>query len=255
MQKDPQLDHPDLLQIIPATVTDQHTHSASLPTYCRSNFATCISQQNPLLQASTPLISTICRLTHLDESPSKQIQHLIQHETLAFEHQCRQQGYSPTIASSAKFILSAWAHDVLQYNGNWPSALPTCDIEAMEEDPLDKLANHCLTAQDQYIDLIEILYLCLKLGYIGRASQKDTAKQERWQLCQHLYQAIQNKRQPNPNAHFKLYPRQAAPQNIFKLQASRWLTLLILGLTIYTAHIAWYKTHFIPSISSTLQAS
>lgn len=166
--------------------------------YYRSKVISSLNGINPLTAAATALITFIVQFqtTYSYFDASKIYQDLV-HEIRAFETQAQNQGYRSEIILLARYILcsvldeviltSAWGeqsqwykHKLLTtfHGEDWGGERFFIILERLSADP----AIH--------IDLLELIYLCLSLGYTGKYRLMENSQPELDEIIEKLYQSI-----------------------------------------------------------------
>jgi len=166
--------------------------------YYRSKLISSFSGTNPLTASAAALLIFIVQFqttyTYFDSNQT--YQDLI-HEIRAFEAQVHTQGYRSEIILLARYILcsaldeiiltSAWGeqsqwykHKLLTtfHGEDWGGERFFTILERLSADP----AIH--------VDLLELIYICLSLGYLGKYRLIDNSQLELDEIIEKLYQSI-----------------------------------------------------------------
>jgi type VI secretion system protein ImpK len=181
---------------------------------------------NPLVAAASPLISIASgNLTCPDVAT-------LENEVRAFEHRAHKNGFSSQKILAARYLLCAFVDELqstqlLEHfqHENWGGERFFVILERSCEEP------------NQYIDLLELGYLCLSLGYQGRYRQSQDLH-GLGRFIDQLYQVIQQQRGDINHRHLIFQLNKT--QHTWRLPPW-WLTLsasaiLLLGVFIPYQH-------------------
>lgn len=166
--------------------------------YYRSKIIAVQNGINPLITAATPLLNFISNLhlSHIKQEANILYQE-ITHEIKAFEAMTQTLGYRSENILVARYILcatldeliltSAWEqkeqwqkHKLLNsfHNEDWGGERIFLILDRLSADP------------SLHIDLLELLYLCLSLGYLGKYQFIENGKLKIEEISEKLYQLI-----------------------------------------------------------------
>lgn len=188
----------------PAVITPPKTASeeSSNQSYYRSKIFSTDMGLNPLVSAASAIFSLGDRLQRSErvQDLSRLHQELI-HEIKAFEHLTRNQGHRSQIILAARFVLCAWLDDIIlhtkwgQYS-EWEKRRLTNNWqhEFNHMDQFFLLLERCLRDPKDYIDLLELMYLCLSLGFIGLEQKKEYGAATIAKIRSDLYHCIMQTR-------------------------------------------------------------
>lgn len=131
---------------------------------------------SPLLKAATPLLQLLGRLSSTARQPDvHSLRERVGAEITAFEKRCRIAGISMELVRPAHYALCAAIDDVVLHtpwgaSSTWntrPLAASLYRDSHSEEQFFDILI-HLRQEPDKFLPVIELMYLCLSLGFIGR---------------------------------------------------------------------------------------
>lgn len=178
--------------------TLSHLPLANPRAYHRSKLITATTGINPLLTAATALFAYVTQLRAQTtcENVTELYQEL-QHEIKAFEAQAQTLGYRSDIILLARYLLcalldetiltTAWGqhsqwhqHKLLHFfhNEDWGGERFFVILKRLSADPA------------LHIDMLELTYLCLSLGFTGKYQFIENAYIELEQITETLYQCI-----------------------------------------------------------------
>lgn len=149
---------------------------ANVQSYYRSQSFTASSGTNPLVTAAMTFLVILQQLrqtTYYHDLSTLQ-QQLI-HEMRAFESYAQHQNYRSDQILLARYILCASCDDVIQQTswgatGSWDNyqLLALFHKETQGGDRFFVILDRLREDPAIYIDLLELMYLCLSLGFTGR---------------------------------------------------------------------------------------
>lgn len=153
---------------------------------------------NPLVDAAAYLFSIIGKLKYLKSYRhlSKLQKELIQ-EVNHFQDSTKVLGYSSEYIIVSRFALCATMDDVIANTfwggqGQWDnySMLTVFNQDAMNHERFFIILERVIKDPDQYIDLMELMYICISLGFKGnyRATEYGTTQLD--QITNALYRRI-----------------------------------------------------------------
>src|SRR5205823_5465266 len=140
-------------------------------TYYRSKAFVSQIGINPLVAASAPLFFLIEQIKALKQIPDiNKLHENPLHEINAFENQAQSYEYRAYIIHTARYVLCLWIDQtVLQTTWGekcgWEKIQLADLAESEQDNPFYSLLNRCIKEPAIYIDLLELFYLCLSLGF------------------------------------------------------------------------------------------
>ncbi|MCT8342717.1 MULTISPECIES: type IVB secretion system protein IcmH/DotU [Photorhabdus] len=131
---------------------------------------------NPLVQAAYPLLNAMPHIRHAAKpEDSGQLRQQLIGEIYRFEKQCQQAGFSYETILGARYCLctsldeavalTSWGDNSI-WSGN--GLLVTFHKESSGGEKFFKLLDMLLQQPSKHIDLLELFYFCLLLGFGGR---------------------------------------------------------------------------------------
>ena len=173
-------------------------HSA----YYRSQLFSIHNHINPLVSAAAPLISTATALKQLATPPDTlQLYRDLCHEMKAFENKAQGHQYRPHLLLAARYVLCAFIDETILSTqwGNrseWHSQnlLNTFQREPWGGERFFVILERSCEDPSTHIDLLELMYLCLSLGFEGKYQHIDHPQHKISEIIDDLYEIIQQQR-------------------------------------------------------------
>lgn len=194
---------------------------------------------NPMLKAAGPLLLLLGRLrASLSTAPATQMIGQVGESIEAFEHEVRAAGASPEQTRTAKYILCAFADDIVQnipgedrhvwtqysmlsrFFGERVGGVRF--FEELERAKRDPSVNY---------DLLELMHVCLALGFEGihRTSAGGAANLQ--MIQRNLFETLRRVKQPDP----ELSPRwqgQALVSRIARFRIPVWSVAAVAAVAV-----------------------
>ena len=235
-----------LAETLSATLIKQISPIQHFPVelgYFRSKLFITDSFTNPLIAAASPLISLLERMNIASQLPELPIlyEH-IQHEFKAFFSRLRALHYSEEFLTIAHYLLSATTDELLGKNllrlsgeiQTFKAFTPITPDNLGPQEQFFIILNQLLIEPEQFLDLIELTYYCLLIGFEGKYYQQNHARIELDNLIENLFQILQKYRTNQKHKLFKNY----IPKNHSQDKRYHFKTMvlsLILSLASLTA--------------------
>ncbi|MFT7184996.1 MAG: type VI secretion system protein ImpK [Pseudohongiellaceae bacterium] len=157
---------------------------------------------NKLVGAATELIALVGELRHTIQhtDPSK-LRNSIIDQMREFETDAKQDGQASEVVLSARYVLCA-ALDEAVLNTPWGpesgwaqhSLLSTFHNETSGGEKVFLILDRLLQTPAQYIDTLELIYLCLSQGFSGKYQIDPRGHLQLEQIKENLYRAIEMQR-------------------------------------------------------------
>lgn len=166
--------------------------------YYRSHIIATTIGTNPLAAAASALLSIAARCQQWDApTDSYHFYQQLIHEVKAFEHAAQAQQYRSETIMVARYILCATL-DELILNSPWGAdvqwekykMLMTFQNESSADERFFVLLDRLGEDASTHIDLLELIYICLSLGYEGKYRQLPQGKVELENLLDRLFECI-----------------------------------------------------------------
>lgn len=182
--------------------------------YFRSKLFVTDSFTNPLIAAASPLISLLERLNIATQLPETVMLHEhIQHEYKAFFSRMRAQQYAEEFLTIANYLLCATTDELLGKNylrlsgeiKSFKAFTPITLDNIGPQEQFFNILNQLLLEPEQFLDLIELTYYCLLIGFEGKYYHTNHARIELDNLIENLFQIIHKYRSNQKHKLFKNY--------------------------------------------------
>lgn len=153
---------------------------------------------NPLVATAAPLFAIHNRLKTLTELPNLTILFdELCREINAFEQQLQKQDYRAQLLLAARYVLCALLDEAI-LNTAWSATnswsqytlLQALHQENDDGEKLFLILARCHENPTECIDLIELIYLCLSLGFCGKYRQLPQGQQQLAEIIDQLYEII-----------------------------------------------------------------
>ncbi|MVW70260.1 DotU family type VI secretion system protein [Bordetella sp. 15P40C-2] len=209
-----------------------------------------ISGSNPLVAAANPLLDLIpqIRATTSHPSPAMLREHLLD-EIRQFELRAQQAGIPNETILGARYCLCTALDEAAALtpwggNGVWSahSLLVTFHNETWGGEKFFQLLAKLSQNPSQHLDLLELLYYCLVLGFEGRYRVLDNGRSQLETLRQRLLRILRSARGEYPRALSPHWQDVPAQTQLRRLPVPLWVfgaLAAVLALAIYWA-LAWH---------------
>ncbi len=150
---------------------------------------------NPITTAANPLLLIVQRLRETrSERDLEKVQSRIVQELQRFEATLRARSYAEKDIFIARYLLCATLDDAavlssLNHDRQWEqnSLLNRVLHEPTFSDRFVGIVSRALQESDQYHELLELAYLCLRLGYSGLCTVQDNPEERLRLLASELF--------------------------------------------------------------------
>lgn len=168
-------------------------------TYYRSKAFSSFISINNLINAADPLLTLASKL-RVSSLPGDivTLQQNICHEIRAFENKAQTFDYRPQLIFAARFVICALLDELLTII-LWPdlewqkySLIDYFHKDSSETDRFFIILERALQDPEANLDLLELMYICLRLGYEGKYRQQERGFIELRDLTDDLYNIITN---------------------------------------------------------------
>lgn len=211
--------------------------------YFRSKLLVTDAFINPLIAAASPLISILERIHIATELPElNQLHQNIAHEFKAFCSQFHRNHYSEELHLLANYLLCATADEILgksylRLKGQTQEFKAFTPPSANNQGPefyFFEIIEYILKAPEQFLDLIELAYFCLLIGFEGQHHQQTNGRVFLDNLIENLFLTIQKLRTNKIHKLFKSYVlktnNSSPPKKTKKILFITSLSILSLGI-------------------------
>lgn len=153
---------------------------------------------NPLVDASAYLFSIIGKLKQIKSYRHlKKLQKELILEINHFQDAAKAHGYSSEYILVSRFALCATLDDIIANTswggqGQWDShtMLAVFNQDAMNHERFFVILERIVKDPEQYIDVMELMYICLSLGFKGNYRTTEFGSNQLEQITNALYKRI-----------------------------------------------------------------
>ncbi len=188
--------------------------------YYRSKLFIAPFSANIVIVAAGPILSLLERLC-LSPSlpPIENIRDNIEHELRAFYSKLAAAHYPEDVTTIAQYLLAATIDELLGKNylrvynvaAQFQSFTPLTADGSQPQERFFDILKHIKERPNQYLDLIELTYFCLIVGFEGIHHLKADGRQVLDNHIENLYQLIQQYRFNKP---YRLFNENPLPKTI-----------------------------------------
>lgn len=160
------------------------------------------NERNPILQAAAPLLLLAARLgTNVQQASIATLRQQAVQEVRTFDDRLRSCGVSREDALIARYVLCTFVDSAVLNTpwgaqGDWAgqSLLVIFHKEVSGGEKFFEILKRIQADPSRYLNLIELLYVCLALGYEGKYRRDPNGALELSQLQHALYEIIRGHR-------------------------------------------------------------
>lgn len=231
------------------TFLDRLTSSQSLllskeNSYYRSKLFNTRLGINPLIAAASALFSLagfLIENSNSTEIPVLLLAEDVKHEIKVFENNAKLEQYHSDSILAARYILCAFLDEILlnQFPKEWGDCLLLKYFHQEENTGerfflmLEKLSQD----PEYHIELLELIFLCLNLGYLGQYQYDPNGKEKISGLSDRLFEIIRSER-GDLKKELLVAPFEKPRPPVSKLSFPLWLIAsfsLVFLLTLYSS--------------------
>jgi type VI secretion system protein ImpK len=216
-------------------------------TYYRSHLYTSYHGINPLVTAAHPLLSIIDRIQLSTQlNASSEFYQNLQYELKVLESRMLANSYDEETIFIAHFLLSATIHEKLnekKFDGGFKKLMPPNQNpdEVSPEDKFFEVVNKVIDKPEHYLDLIELIYLCLSLGFEGKYRHQEHQKLK--QIMEKVYSTITTHRSTKQNDLFQQTEQHQTQTTRSEQWQWQWLGIILFTLGSVYSLSNWLLEH------------
>jgi type VI secretion system protein ImpK len=200
---------------------------------------------NPLIAAAAPLFSLATfLLENIAAIDTYTLFQDLQHEIKAFENNAKMQRYRSETILVTRYLLCAFMDEIILYSPfaktnefHQHSLLMFFHQETEGSERFFVILERLSNDPELHIDLLELIYLCLNFGYLGKYRHEQNGKEIIDQITKRLFECIRLQREELKKELHIAPPHEDRPY-IKKIHLPLWLiisfTFAVL-LTIYSS--------------------
>lgn len=174
----------------------------SIGAFYQSKLFTVEQSVNNLVAAADPLITAVTKLRNSPQPNLGELYANLSHEVRAFENQAQRMDYRANVILAARYILCAWADELIVHNTPWgvsagwenENLLHLFQGERWGGERFFLILQRACEDPSFYVDFIELIYLCLRLGFEGKYRHQPRGHVELGILSDSLFQLIRRGR-------------------------------------------------------------
>ncbi len=153
---------------------------------------------NPVVDAANYLISALGKLKELKTYRQlNQLQNELVQEVNAFQETLLSLNYNGEYIAVCRYVVCAVFDDIITNTtwgsqGHWEtySLLAAFNLDIQHQDKFFSILERAVKEPGTYIDLMELMYICLSLGYKGQYRATEHNQYQLEQITHHLYKHI-----------------------------------------------------------------
>lgn len=210
---------------------------------------------NPLIAAASPLFSLAANLSEIQAPPDLlKLSYDLTHEIKAFENNARSQHFRSETILITRYLLCAYLDECIlqspwgkKNKSEWEPHLLLLFFH-QEKDGSERffvILERLSADPELHIDVLELIYLCLNIGYLGKYRFLQDGKEIIDTISRRLFECIRATRGELKKELHILCDSSTKP-GIAKVHLPLWLTAsftLALLLTIYSTFSYLLGTH------------
>jgi type VI secretion system protein ImpK len=221
----------------------QHLMLSSDNCYYRSKMFNTKIGVNPLIAAASPLFSLAGYLIEKNKSPALNLAHLsnnLQYEIKVYENNAKLEQYHSDTIIAGRYLICAFLDEIIQEEFSEWQNFGLLKLFHGEEDKgerfffmMEKLSQD----PEYHIDLLELIFLCLNLGYQGKYKEEDHGTEKLTLISERLFESIRTHR-GDLKKELHITPLEKPRPPLAKIYFPLWLIAgfsLALLLTIYSS--------------------
>lgn len=223
------------------------TNAQTLPEgYYRSKLFIPATSSNPILSSASPIFSLLERLgLSTTLPPIEDIRSNIEHELHAFQCRLIRKNYAEELAAIAHYLLCATIDELIGKNylrvlGTPVTFVAFTPLSSEQQNPQHlffEIVTHLKEKTNQYLDLIELSYYCLIIGFEGEKHLLSDGRQSLENLIEELYQLINQYRVHRPTQPFnKIIAPTPSPPSYKPIAVMSLVTVGIIAALWYFSH-------------------
>lgn len=214
---------------------------------------------NPLVQAATPLLLLAVQLRHSAHLPDvTRLREQVMAQVRRFEQRARDGGAPVEAVTAARYVLCALLDEAV-LNAPWgersgwsqKTLLVVFHSESYGGAKFFQILERLCADVPRHLDLIELMYLCLALGFVGRYQIEAGGLATLGAIQDDVYRRIRAERGAAPES---LAPRWRGVEDRRRL--GRYLPLwaaALLGLSVLVVAFVWFQAR-LNSLSAPISA-
>jgi type VI secretion system protein ImpK len=232
-----ELKDPPFILTHPTVLSTQETHPLLLTSKLMTHHPK--AGINPIVDAAAYLFSNLGKLKQLTSPPHLHGLHLeLVAEINIFQDALKTQGYSTECIVVSRYALCATLDDIIMQtpwgnHGQWDpySLLTVFNQDSTQQERFFLILERIIKDPALYIDVMELMYICLSLGYKGSFRSSEFSHHQLEKITHSLYKRIR--------AHQGDYSKTLSPFPVRHSQTKKplqkvsyWFTFLVTACII-----------------------
>jgi type VI secretion system protein ImpK len=233
--------------------TNEAISSPASGGFYRSRIYTSGASINPLIVACDPILTFAAALKAIEYPPDRnKFLEDLAHEIRAFEHRAQIANYQDEVITAARYALCCLLDETIALNSEWGknngwlhnNLLSIFYDESYGGEYFFTIINRALENPTANLHLIELLYLCLSFGFIGKYYDAEYGKSELSSIVNELYQIVCQHRYLDRRSLFLCEPKpdsQAKPdynsRHVSRVGVSKLIGIAVIGALIVSGFI------------------
>lgn len=211
---------------------------------------------NPLVDAAGYFFSILGKLKQITSYRQlEKLQKELIQEITTFQETIKNHGYTKDFILVCRYVLCTTFDDIASHtswdNGQWDNyqLLAAFNQDIPQQNKFFSVIEHAIKEPANYIDLMELLYICLSLGYKGPYRTAEQGQTQLDQITNNLYQHIRAYR-GNFSKHLSPIPLKSFKTIIKNIEPSGFSLTFILFATICAVMVIFVSLGYIMDIIS-----
>lgn len=198
---------------------------------------------NPLVNAAATLLTLVHKLrTTMQYDNPPELHRRLTEELKSFERNARNSGIAPETALTARYLLCSVVDEVV-LNTPWGagsgwsqhSLLSLFHQETSGGEKSFQILQRLLETPGTHLDILELFYLCLSLGFQGKYRVMPRGSEQIEQIRDNLYNTIEQHRPPREGDLSPNWEGTVKPQSLMKNYIPMWVVAsVVLAVLVLT---------------------
>ncbi len=203
---------------------------------------------NPLADAAAPIFAIVNKLKNSTAALDLiQLFYDLTHEVKAFEQRAQIQGYRANTILAARYVLCALLDETILTtewgkSSEWlrQNLISSLHVETDRNEKFFIILERSCQDPATHIDLLELLYFCLSLGFAGKYRDINNGHEYIGKISDELYQVIQQQRGEFPK-YLTLEQPVKQRKTKTKLKPKLWPIVLTTFLTVIIMFFMYFS--------------
>ncbi|MDR5760417.1 type VI secretion system protein TssL, long form [Caballeronia sp. LZ035] len=219
-----------------------------------------LAARNPLLEAARPLLRALADMPDdLDQTEMRAFRQLLEDEVRDFQRLCEQANIRRDHMLGARYCLctaldeaamkTPWGKKFI--GAMWSNEALAAKFHADRDggEKIFYLIGRLSAEPHEYLDLIEVIYRVLNLGFIGMYAKDADGARKHDEIRRSLFNQLQQTRAPLPLALSPHANSSARGKRLSLWNFPAWISFAVLGLALLGL-FGWFKYHLLNESAS-----